>query len=160
MYPKYVGLECLANVQKLKDADIRRSIENIIKATGYVGLFSVEMMHCKADNKFYFTEINLRNDGAEAFITKYGANLPLNHVEDLKGLPLTPQIEEHPGYYIWEMHHFLQLLHRDISLWRWLKEIRMSKGFLCYCKEDKKTFYKQFSNSLLSLLHLKRYEKY
>ena len=80
--------------------NIINSISNLIRTIGYVGLFSVEMMHCKTDEKFYFTEINLRNDGAESFVTKYGANLPLNHIEDLLGEPLTVQTEEHPGYYI------------------------------------------------------------
>ena len=86
LYPKYVGLECLANIQSLEEGPIKASIENLIATTGYVGLFSVEMMHCKNDDKFYFTEINLRNDGAEALVTKYGANLPLNHVEGFDGI--------------------------------------------------------------------------
>ena len=110
LFPKYVGLECLANIQKLTDVEIVTCISNFIKSIGYVGLFSVEMMHCQTDDKYYFTEINLRYDGAEAFITTYGANLPLNHVEDMMGVALTPQIEEHPGYYIWDIYSSLLLL--------------------------------------------------
>lgn len=160
LYPKYVGLECLTNVQKLEDQDIIESIKVLISKIGYVGLFSVEMMHCKQDDKFYFTEINLRNDGAEALITKFGANLPLNHVENLLGLNITPQREYHPGYYIWDMHHFLSLIHCDISFITWIKEIEKSKGFMLYFKEDKKPFYKQYSNWLLSKLHLRKDEFY
>ena len=160
LYPKYVGLECLANMQPLEDGSIKKSIERLIATTGYVGLFSVEMMHCKDDDKFYFTEINFRNDGAEALVTKYGANLPLNHVEDLMGLPLTEQTEFNPGYYIWDMHHFLSLMHCDISLLAWIKEIRKSNGFMLYFKEDKKPFFKQYSNWILSKLHLRKNESY
>lgn len=160
LYPKYVGLECLANMQPLKDGPIKTSIEKLISKTGYVGLFSVEMMHCKDDNKFYFTEINLRNDGAEALVTKYGANLPLNHVENLLGLPLTKQKVFHPGYYIWDMHHFLSLIHRDINIITWIKEIKKSNGFMLYFKEDKKPFFKQYTNWILSKLHLKKNESY
>lgn len=160
LYPKYVGLECLANMQPLEDYVIKSNIKNIIASTGYVGLFSVEMMHCKANGKFYFTEINLRNDGADAFVTKYGANLPLNHVEDLTGLPLTEQKEFHPGYYIWDFHHFLSLIHRDISLSTWIKEIKKSNGFMLYFKEDTKPFYKQYSNWLKLKLHLRKNESY
>jgi phosphoribosylaminoimidazole carboxylase (NCAIR synthetase) len=47
LYPKHVGLECLANMQSLEDGPIKKSIENLVSAAGYVGLFSVEMMHCK-----------------------------------------------------------------------------------------------------------------
>jgi len=160
LYPKYVGLECLANMQPLEECPIKTSIENLISITGYVGLFSVEMMHCKDDNKFYFTEINLRNDGAEALVTKYGANLPLNHVENLLGLPLTEQKVFHPGYYIWDMHHFLSLIHRDISIITWIKEIKKSNGFMLYFKEDKKPFFKQYTNWILSKLHLRKNESY
>lgn len=155
-----MGLECLANMQSLEDGPIKKSIENLVSAAGYVGLFSVEMMHCKDDDKFYFTEINLRNDGAEAFVTKYGANLPLNHVEDLLGLPLTKQTEYHPGYYIWEMHHFASVVCGDISVWTWLKEIRKSNGFLMSHSGDMKPFFVQFINPILRKLKIKRSENY
>lgn len=160
LYPKDVGLECLANIQPLEDSPIKTSIETLIEKTGFVGLFSVEMMHCKDDNKFYFTEINLRNDGAEALVTKYGANLPLNHVENLLDLPLTEQKVFRPGYYIWDMHHFLSLIHGDISVTTWLKELRMSNGFMLYFKDDKKPFFKQYTNWLLSKFHLRKNESY
>ena len=160
LYPKYVGLECLANMQSLEDGPIKTSIENLVSAVGYVGLFSVEMMHCKDDGKFYFTEINLRNDGAEAFVTKYGANLPLNHVEDLLGLPLTKQTEYHPGYYIGEMHHFASVACGDISVWTWLKEIRKSNGFLMSHSGDMKPFFIQFINPILRKLKIKKSENY
>ncbi len=160
LYPLNVGLECLAEIQPLKDKEIISPIRSLIKFLGYVGVFSVEMMHSKVDNKFYFTEINLRNDGANGFIYKYGVNLPLNHVEDLLDLPLTPPTEPKPGYYIWEMHHTLSFAHRDISIWQWWKEIRKSCGFLTYLKEDKKPFFKQYSNWILSTLRLRKNETY
>ena len=118
------------------------------------------MMHCKTDNKYYFTEINLRNDGAEAFITKYGANLPLNHVEDMRGVNLTLQTEEHPGYYIWDMHHLKSLLYGDISTRTWVKEIRMSNGFLTYLKNDKKPFFRQYIYMLEKLIKFKKNSYY
>lgn len=160
LYPKYVGLECLANVQPLMDDSIKSNIERLITSIGYVGLFSVEMMHSKTDGKFYFTEINLRNDGAESFITKYGANLPLNHIEDLLGLPLTEQKEFHPGFYIWEMHHLASVTCGDISLLTWLKEICKSNGFLVSHKGDMKPFFLQFLNPLLWKLKFKKRELY
>ncbi len=160
LYPKYVGLECLVNMQPLEEGTIKSCIENLVETIGYVGLFSVEMMHCKEDGQFYFTEINLRNDGAEAFLTKYGANLPLNHVQDLLGNPLTKQIKYHPGYYIWDMHHFLSFVHRDIPFLTWLKEIKLSKGFMMYFKEDRKPFFRQYKNWILQKLHIRKNESY
>lgn len=160
LYPQNVGLECLANMQPLENTQIIRNIQNLIKAIGYVGVFSIEMMHSKLDNKFYFTEINLRNDGANSFVYKYGVNLPLNHIEDLFDEELTQFTKLSPGYYIWDMHHFLSLIHREISLRQWLYELRMSQGFLTYFPDDRKPFFKQYVNWILSKLHLRKDEQY
>ena len=154
LYPKNVGLECLANMQPLDDDEINRSIQTLIKRIGYVGLFSVEMMHNKADGKFYFTEINLRNDGANSFVLKYGVNLPLIHVADLQDKAHPTFNTFQPGYYIWEMHHLSSLLHREIGLRQWVKEIRKSKDFLTYFREDKIPFFWQFVSPFLRKLHL------
>ena len=160
LYPKYVGLECLARINPLEDKQIIEGISNLIKSIGYVGLFSVEMMHCKDDGKFYFTEINLRNDGAQSFIFQYGVNLPLIHVNDLLGLP-TPNPENlRPGYYIWDMHHLKSLLARDISLFRWIKEINNSNGFLMYDNEDKRPFFRQYLYMISKALKRKKVQKY
>ncbi|MCH3941588.1 MAG: ATP-grasp domain-containing protein [Bacteroidales bacterium] len=160
LYPKNVGLECLANMQPLQDESIIRPIQSMIQKTGYVGPFSVEMMHCKTDGKFYFTEINLRNDGANSFVYKYGVNLPLNHIEDLMGLPITQFDNFKPGYYIWEMHHTLSLVHRELGLLQWYKELKKSRGFLTYFKSDKKPFYRQYSNWILTTLRIRKNETY
>lgn len=156
LYPKYVGLECLANLQPLQDQMIRAKIEVLCKAIGYVGLFSVEMMHSRIDNKFYFTEINLRNDGAESFVTKFGANLPLNHVQDLLGLPITIHKSFKPGYYIWEMHHLQSLLCGDITIGTWLKDLLKSRGFLMSHKGDMGPFFAQFLNPICRKLKIKK----
>lgn len=160
LYPKNVGLECVAYMQPLDDNSISQPIRNLIKRIGYVGLFSVEMMHCKTDNKFYFTEINLRNDGANSFVYKYGVNLPLIHIENLFDKPISEFSHFQSGYYIWEMHHTLSLVHRQLSIKQWIAEIKKSKGFLTYFANDKKPFYKQYLNWVLNTLHLKKNESY
>lgn len=160
LYPKYVGLECLAYIHPLEDKQILEGIRNLIKSIGYVGLFSVEMMHSKNDNRFYFTEINLRNDGAQSFIEKYGVNLPLIHVHNLFGLPLPQNNETHPGYYIWDMHHLKSLMARDISIVQWLKEIKESKGFLMYNSRDKMPFFRQYLYMLIKMIKCKKVNKY
>lgn len=160
LYPKNVGLECLSDMQPLDDIEIIASIKNLVSRIGYVGVFSVEMMHNADDGKLYFTEINLRNDGANSFVYKYGVNLLAAHVNDLLGFSFSISREINPGYYIWEMHHWQSLIHREISLKQWIQEINKSQGFLTYFKEDTKPFYKQFLNWLLSKLHLKKQESY
>lgn len=155
IFPKNVGLECLAEIRPLEDEQIRSAIKSLIKKIGYVGLFSVEMMHSKRDGKFYFTEINLRNDGANSFIRKYGINLPAIHLADLQGEDykkmLVPE-KVHPGFYIWEMHHFYSLLHGDINLVTWAKEIFLSKGALVFEVRDPMPFIRQFTFPIINKL--------
>lgn len=160
LYPKFTGLECLAKMEPLEDTEIIASIKSLIKTIGYVGPFSVEMMHCKADNKFYFTEINLRNDGANSFVYKYGVNIPLIHVKDIMNEEYSLDFSTSPGYYIWDYHHFMSLLHRDISIKEWYRELKKSKGFLTYFPDDKKPFYKQYTNFVLRKLHIKKPKQY
>lgn len=160
LYPKNVGLECLANMQPLEDENIIQPIKNLIKTIGYVGPFSVEMMHCRKDNKYYFTEINLRNDGANSLVYKYGVNLPLNHIEDLLNLPITKFDNFSPGFYIWDMHHFLSLVHRELPFTQWISELKKSNGFMTYFHDDKRPFFKQYTNWLLAKFYIMKDEYY
>lgn len=155
LFPKYVGLECLSYMQKLENEQLMDCVKALIHKIGYVGLFSVEMMHCKADGHYYFTEINLRNDGAQPFMCKFGYNLPLNHVEDLCGLPLTPNQKEHPGYYIWEGFHLASLKAGDITIKQWISELMKCRGFLLWQIKDLRPFFMQFLSSFLLRLHLR-----
>jgi len=145
LYPPEVGLECLADMQPLIERSIIDPIASLVKEMGYVGVFSVEMMHCKTDNCYYFTEINLRNDGANSFVYKCGVNLPKMHVRDLKQEPLPTFKVSNTGFYIWDMHHFMALRSHTISFKQWYQELKKSRGFLTYFKDDKKPFFKQYS---------------
>lgn len=152
LYPKYVGLECLAKIKKFINGELKNKLTAFVKSTGYIGLFSIEMMHNKQDGKYYFTEINLRNDGANSFIFKGGVNLPLIHLFDITGGGelLNQEIrEDKTGYYIWDIHHFKSLLHKDISFRQWISEIFKSKGFLTFFINDPKPFFKQYINWFL-----------
>lgn len=154
LYPKNVGLECLAYIQKLEEQTIIGGIKNLIESIGYVGVFSVEMMHCKLDGKLYFTEINLRNDGANSFIVKYGVNLPAIHIDDLFDNEIILPNKFNPGFYLWEMHHYQSWRHHDITFKEWFGDIIKSKGFLTTYKNDYKPFLGQFKSIGRMLLHL------
>lgn len=156
IFPEKTGLESKAIMQKLEDAALIAPIESIIKKIGYVGLFSVELMHNVADNKYYFTEINLRNDGAQPFVRKYGVNLPVIHVNDLLGLETKKIYKYNPGLYLWEMHHYQAWRHHNISFKTWITDIIKSKGFLITCKNDYKPFFRQFQSIGRGMLRMKK----
>lgn len=148
IFPPKTGLESKAIMAELTEESLITAINNIIKTIGYTGIFSVELMHNTKDGKFYFTEINLRNDGAQPFVRKYGYNLPLIHVNDLLGLPMQLPKKTNPGMYLWEMHHFLAFRQHHISFKSWVFEMIKANGFLLTCKQDYRPFFKQFENKL------------
>lgn len=132
-----------------------KKIEDLMKDIGYVGLFSVEFMHNKKDDKIYFTEINFRNDGENSFIVHGGVNLPYLHYCDMMGLPLKKYTPINKSKkYIWEGVHFSGLIQGDESFMDWIKDLCGCDGFLYYFKDDRKPFFAQFINKLKSKLHL------
>jgi len=125
-------------------------IKQLMQGIGYVGLFSVEFMHSRQDNKIYFTEINFRNDGENSFIVHCGVNLPYLHYLDLTKRPRKVYIPVNESKkFIWEAIHFSGLYRHDISFREWLGDLKGVDGFLCYYKDDKRPFYYQFVNSIL-----------
>ena len=158
LYPPKTGLESKAIMTDLNEEYLKKSINTLIEEIGYVGLFSVELMHNHIDDKYYFTEINLRNDGAQPFMRKYGVNLPTIHVFDLLECPYSIPEKKHPGLFLWEMHHFESLRSRTISLKTWLSDIVSARGYLLTCKKDYLPFFKQFETRLLRFRGRKRKE--
>ncbi len=155
IFPQKTGLESKAIMDRLSEESLIIDITNIIKTIGYIGVFSVELMHNSNDGKFYFTEINLRNDGAQPFVRKYGFNLPVMHVNDLLDLSMPLPQKTNPGQYLWEMHHFQAWRHHNISFLTWLSDILKRKGFLLTCERDYKPFFKQFQPLVRGFLRMK-----
>lgn len=140
------------------DAEIAVEVEKIktlMNEVGYVGLFSVEFMHNKKDGLIYFTEVNFRNDGENAFIVHEGVNLPFLHFQDLLDQPkklFTPTTKSKK--YIWEGIHFSNLIKKGITFREWLSDLKGVDGFLYYFKDDKAPFFYQFANKILRKFHL------
>ena len=140
------------------DADIAVEVEKIrtlMNEVGYVGLFSVEFMHNKKDRLIYFTEVNFRNDGANAFIVHEGVNLPFLHFQDLLDQPkkiFTPTTKSKK--YILEGSHFSNLIKRGISFREWLSDFKGVDGFRYYFQDDKAPFFYQFVNKIIQKFRL------
>lgn len=126
-------------------------MKSLMSDIGYVGLFAVECMHNRNDDKIYFTEINLRNDGLNSFIVNSGVNLPYLHYLDMHNLPTKDYVPiTKSKKYIWEANHISALKRHSISIWEWLKDLIGVNGFLYYYKDDKGPFYYQFLGALIS----------
>lgn len=66
----YIRLDAISDYP---DLDLE-AIRQFVRAIGYEGLFSIELLH--AQGEYYFLEINLRNDGVCYLYTAGGVNLP------------------------------------------------------------------------------------
>ena len=139
------------NYMKLQIFDNPSLIEKlrlIIKKTGFSGLFEVEFLIDENDCLF-FLEVNFRNS-AWGYISTYGgANLPylwaestlLNKI-DISNLKLRASFTA-----MSEIGDFVcSVVHADVSLWKWIKDVRTCNCLLFFNSQDKKPFFSMILN--------------
>jgi predicted ATP-grasp superfamily ATP-dependent carboligase len=77
-YPHQYSASCYSlSVEVASDtiiAAIAEKIKNFVRKIGYTGMFSAELLF--AQGKYYFLEVNLRNDATNIVSTRCGYNLP------------------------------------------------------------------------------------
>lgn len=117
------------------------AIKRFVAAIGYEGLFSVEFM--KKGDKFYFLEINLRNDGVNYLYTLGGVNMPDLWVRYAKGV-----IKDFSGVdqslktpiYLMQLFDILNLKSGKVGLIAWLRDFVRSHGHFVLSLSDPKPF--------------------
>ena len=146
----------LEDVQQYPHVDLE-NLKRLIAAIGYEGLFSVEFL-CRGD-KAYFLEINMRNDGVNYLYTTSGVNTPMRWVNYCcgksdavdKGVCKTPT-------FLMQQADLTNVLHHQISLGTWLKDLMRTRAFFVLNWRDPKPFiYTMWMNFKLVLrkLHLR-----
>lgn len=142
--------------------DIKK-IEEFVNEIDYYGLFSVE--YGIVDNKAYFFEINLRNDGTSHYFYQAGANIPLAYVYSCAGLDysVVPTSVVGKRWFIDEVFDVENVLLRKISKAEWKRDMEEASVYKYYDKKDeipyilvKKTRIKQILQDFV----LKRFRLY
>lgn len=114
--------------------------ERYIKEIGYEGLFGIEFV--AKNGKFYFIEINLRNDATCYSLTKAGVNLPYIYWASCNNhncqKELARQIEVTTSMV--EYTDVRNIFYKKISLWKWLKDLNSCKCKYIYDSKDLKPF--------------------
>lgn len=111
-------------------------IKQFINGIGYHGLFSVEFMI--SNNKAYFLEINLRNDGTCFITTKSGVNLPAIWAADINGMDISnfnKEIKYQRTYGINEANYIKYTLLNQ-SLIKSIGEIKKARAFSLILWDD------------------------
>ena len=113
----------------------------MVKDLGYVGIFDMEFM--SSNNKVYFIEMNFRNGAYGYAFTKAGVNLPKLWCLDILGEDITDEKQRADSTLIF-MNEFAELrnvLLKQVSLWRWLKDFLKSDASLLFNTKDVKPFF-------------------
>ena len=131
--------------------DVLEKGKNFLKATGYSGLFSLEFLKGK-DGSDFFMEINFRNDGNAICVTAAGLNLPYIWYLYHAGGNYKDIIDNYCIKGVYVMPEFADLslvIHRELGLREWLKDIKRTDRFMEYDKNDKKPFWQLLKVSVL-----------
>lgn len=150
LYPAKVGLGTVYYMEPLYNDSIIAGINSFMKTVGYEGLFSVEFARNINDGEMYFIETNFRNDGVTPCLTHSGINLPYIHFCDLIGVD-SPAFSVPDKYsMICEIRHLQSMIHGDISVFKWIKDIVNADCFMTYYKNDKHPIISMLTKSIKS----------
>lgn len=128
--------------------------KEFICRTGYSGLFSMEFLRDK-DGNDYFMEINFRNDGNSICVTAAGMNLPYIWCLYNAGLPIDEELcyEQMKEVLVMpEFNDFSNVIHRRLSLWNWLIDVKRTDCFMEFSKRDQMPFWFYLFKSLKNKL--------
>lgn len=115
------------------------AIKRFMSELKYEGLFSIEFL-CK-DNKAYFLEVNMRNDGNGYVPTGAGVNLPFAYYKYVCEGDYPKNTAILPSYFMSDFTDILYVLKGKLSIINWLKSWRIVNTFLVYNLKDRKPFF-------------------
>ena len=117
-------------------------IKQFVSATGYVGIFDIEMI--RAYGKYWFIEINYRNGQYGYTPTAAGYNLPANWVYGMKNKKVEKCNNLQEIYYINERDDYRHVKEGTINKKEWLKEFHAASAYGMYCPGDQRPFIRQY----------------
>ncbi|MBQ0161219.1 MAG: ATP-grasp domain-containing protein [Bacteroidales bacterium] len=131
----------------LKDkSDLGEEAERLVRMmreTGYTGLFSAE--YIVRDGKYYFLEVNFRNDATCYVSTAAGLNLPFlwyrSCIEPNIVIPEMNQMHL-PCYFMTEISDLRNLKNsRKITVYQWIRDLLKADCLFIFDKHDPKPFW-------------------
>lgn len=126
-------------ISSLNDDLVTKSKE-LVKSIGYEGLFGIEYMLC--NGKYYFVEINLRNDATCYSVAKAGVNTQLAYIYAKLGKEYLPLLTNyiHKINSMVEFRDFNFVLNKQVGLIKWINQ-RNNCECLYFCnKNDRKPY--------------------
>ena len=127
--------------------------DRFLDMTGFSGLFDLELKI--VDDVPYFLEINYRNGAPSYGFTKAGFNIPFTWYCQQTG---TEKAENtvNETYLMSERDDLNNVKDKNISLFRWIKDIRKTDTMMIFNKKDHEPFSKSYNPvicKIFSLIH-------
>jgi len=143
-YPKITGGGSFSlSAEVAANEDLRQlasKVERYLQVIEYTGNFSAEFLY--ANGKFYFLEINLRNDGTSWLSTCSGYNLPdlvcRSFVDENVSDKDCIFQQRHYMNIIWDLHYVSD---GSVKLFEWLRQLRGDTCYSHFNKQDRKPFW-------------------
>ena len=129
----------------------------------YHGLFSFE--YGMVEDKAYFFEVNLRNDGTSHYFYQAGANIPLAYAYSCAGMDYSevPTIITGDKLFVDEVFDFENVLKGNVTYRKWKTDKNNATVFKYYAENDKEPWrwvMKRRWKQTLQDLVLKRFRMY
>lgn len=141
-YPPERGSTSYAKIKKGIDTAEETAICRFLQASGYVGLFDIEMII--AGGMAYFIEINYRNGQYGYAPTAAGYNLPANWYHGILGDTTAPVGEIKEIFYMNERDDRLHVRDGRLSKKKWKAEFRSAAAYGMYCPGDQRPYVRQY----------------
>ena len=133
-YGKSIRIEDDVEIRKLKEL-----ASKYLKIIGYTGLWGIDFISKK--NKYYFIEINLRNDGISYLSTSCGFNLSGILCKSINGEEIHTEFDYKPKFFIHPTMDFKNVFSGNIGLFKWFKQVLSNCCYATYNRKDKKPFF-------------------
>lgn len=141
-YPTGKGSTSYAKFSSDMSEINEEKIKQFVSATGYVGIFDIEMI--KAYGRYWFIEINYRNGQYGYTPTAAGYNLPVNWLYGMKNEKVEKCNNLQEIYYINEREDYRHVKEGTISRKEWMKEFHTASAYGMYCPGDQRPFIRQY----------------
>lgn len=116
----------------------KNRLETMLTSTGYSGLFSAEYL--LKDGKFYFLEVNFRNDGNTYVATAAGINLPYIWYKGCCDVEVSQPKGKFPCYFMLDIEDFIARKENGVPFRQWNRNRKQTNVFLVYNKNDQQPF--------------------
>ena len=143
-------------VEPYHNQELESKIKMMVQRVHYTGAFEIEFIIDKNDELF-FLEINFRIAQQNYGYVLLGANIPYIYaLSTLEGHIAYDEIHYLPKRKVYIMHEFEDfkhsVLHKEISLYKWLCNFFSSDCYSFYNRKDKAPFYYTLLSKCLNVL--------